>query len=149
MPVHDPERPYSQQDVRNMLMEQLRAGKYTWMRDPEGNPAVQAYGSQSLPSQPVYVHHRPSVVRMQVRFTPRRISLTREEELWRAAETARPGLRAAGVTARRQAGSTQETERDEQWVLTLPESLSEEGYELLKEFAALAGSCMGVDAPDP
>ena len=113
-PGHDPERPYSQRDVQNMLFERLPSGKHCWLRDPEGNPAVQAYGSRHLPSQPVYVNYRPSLVKMQVRFTPRRISPSREEELWQAAEAARGPLRAAGVTARRQAGHTQETERDEQ-----------------------------------
>jgi hypothetical protein len=149
MPIHDPERPYTQRDVQNMLVTRLPSGKkYTWLRDPEGNPAVQAYGSRPLPSQPLYVHYRPSVVKMQLRFTPRRISLTREDEMWQAAEAVRGPLRAAGITARRQPGNTQETERDEQWVLTIPERLSEAGYAALENFVSLAASCMGVETPD-
>jgi hypothetical protein len=148
MPAPDPERPYTQRDVLNMVTGRLPAGKYSWLRDPEGNPAVQAYGSTDLPSQPVYVSHRPSVVRLQLRFTPRRISPSREEELWKAAEAARAPLRAAGISARRQAGNTQETERDEQWVVTLPERLSEAGFEALERFVALAAACMGVEAPE-
>ena len=56
-----------------MLFERLPAGRHTWLRDPEGNADVQAYGTAHLPSQPVYVYYRPSVVKMFVRFTPRRI----------------------------------------------------------------------------
>src|SRR3712207_438011 len=145
MPIQDPERPYTQRDVQNMLFERLPAGKHTWLKDPEGNPAVQAYGSRPLPSQPVYVNYRPSLVKMQVRFTPRRISPTREDELWEAAETARKQLGAAGITARRQPGNTQETERDEQWVVTIPERLSEAGYEALEAFVIMTASCMGVE----
>ncbi|MFN3650208.1 MAG: hypothetical protein ACK47B_11570 [Armatimonadota bacterium] len=144
--MYDPERPYSQRDVMNMLTERLPAGKYTWIRDPEGNPSVQAYGASFLPSQPVYVQYRPSVVKMQLRFTPRRISPSREEELWQAAEAARGALRQAGVSARRQPGRTQETERDEQWVLTIPERLSEAGYDALGDWVALAAGCMGIEA---
>lgn len=147
MPIQDPERPYTQRDVLNMLRERLPAGKHTWISDPEGNPAVQAYGSRSLPSQPVYVNHRPSLVKMQVRFTPRRISLSREDELWQAAEAARGPLRTAGSTARRQPGNTQETERDEQWVVTIPERLSEAGFATLESFVMLAARCMGVEPP--
>lgn len=139
---------YSQREVQNMLFERLPQGKYTWLRDPEGNPGVQAYGSRPLPSQPVYVYYRPSVLKMQVRFTPKRISLTREEELWQAAEAARAPLRAAGSTSRRQKGSTQETERDEQWVVTLPERLGETGYAALERFVVLAASCMGIEPPE-
>jgi hypothetical protein len=146
--MQDPERPYSQREVLNMLFNRLPAAKHTWIRDPEGNPAVQAYGSRPLPSQPVYVNHRPSLVKMQVRFTPRRISPTREDELWQAAEAARGPLRAAGSTARRQMGNTQETERDEQWVVTIPERLSEAGYVALESFVTLAASCMGVEPPE-
>jgi len=148
MPTEDPEPSYSQREVHNMLLNRLPNGKHTWLRDPGGNPAVEAYGSSFLPSQPVYVYHRPSVVKMQVRFTPRRISLTREEELWQAAEAARGPLRAAGSTARRQKGNTQETERDEQWVVTIPERFSERGYVALENFVALAASCMGVEPPE-
>jgi hypothetical protein len=148
MPIPDPERTYTQREVQNMLFHWLPAGKHTWLRDPEGNPAVQAYGSSSLPAQPLYVYYRPSVVKMQVRFTPRRISLSREDELWQAAEAARGPLRAAGSTARRQRGNTQETERDEQWVVTIPERLSEAGYVTLESFVALAASCMGVEPPE-
>lgn len=148
MAIQDPDRPYSQRDVHSMLCTRLPPGKYTWIRDPEGNAAVQAYGSTALPSQPVYVNFRPSVVKMQVRFTPRRISLTREDELWQAAAEAARALRGTGVTARRQAGNTQETERDEQWIVTIPERLSEAGYETLKGFVSLAASCMGVEAPE-
>lgn len=148
MPVEDPERPYSQQDVLNLLFQRLPGEKYNWLRDPEGNPAIQVYGDRFLPSQPLYVNYRPSVVKMQLRFTPRRISLSREEELWQAAEAARVPLRAAGVTARRQKGNTQETERDEQWVVTLPERLSEAGYSVLDSFVVLAASCMGIEQPE-
>jgi hypothetical protein len=148
MPDQDPEPAYTQREVQNMLSSRLPAGKYTWLRDPEGNPAVQAYGSRSLPSQPLYVHFRPSVVKMQLRFTPRRISPSREDELWQAAEAARGPLRAAGSTARRQRGNTQETERDEQWVVTIPERLSEAGYVTLENFVVLAASCMGVEPPE-
>jgi len=145
MPNQDSEPSYSQREVQNMLFERLPGGKYTWIRDPEGNPTVEAYGSRFLPSQPVYVSYRPSVVKMQIRFTPRRISPTREEELWQAAEAMRGPLRAAGSTARRQAGHTQETERDEQWVVTIPERFGEKGYEALKSFVALAAACMGIE----
>jgi hypothetical protein len=148
MPAPEPERPYSQRDVLNMFLRRLPGGKHTWLRDPEGNPAVQVYGSRHLPSQPVYVNHRPSVVKMQVRFTPRRISPSREAELWQAAEAAGPALRGSGITARRQKGNTQETERDEQWVVTLPERLSEAGYEALETFVILTASCMGVEPQD-
>lgn len=148
MPIQNPERPYTQRDVQNMLHERLPGGKHTWLRDPEGNAAVEVYGSRHLPSQPIYVNYRPSVVKMQVRFTPRRISLSRENELWQAAEAARGPLRAAGITARRQKGYTQETERDEQWVVTIPERLSEEGYGALERFVVLVGSCMGVEPPE-
>jgi hypothetical protein len=148
MPTDNSDRPYTQRDVQNMLVGRLPQGKYTWLRDPERNPSVQAYGATFLPSQPVYVNYRPSVVKMQVRFTPRRISLTREEELWQAAEAARAPFRAAGITARRQMGNTQETERDEQWVLTMPERLSEEGYAALEQFVRLAASCMEVETDD-
>ena len=148
MPPQDPERPYTQRDVLNMLLERLPAGKHTWLRDPEGNPAVQAYGSRSLPSQPVYVSYRPSVVKMQVRLTPRRISPSREGELWQAAEAARGAFRAAGISARRQVGSTQETERDEQWVVTIPERLSEAGYVALENLVVLAASLMGVESSE-
>jgi hypothetical protein len=145
VPIQDPERPYTQRDVQNMLVHRLPAGKYTWLRDPERNPAVQAYGCRSLPAQPVYVYYRPSLVKMQLRFTPRRISPSREEELWEAAEAARGILRAAGVSARRQMGNTQETEQDEQWVATIPERLSEAGYAALESFVTLAASGMGVE----
>ena len=148
MPPGDPERPYTQKDVPNTLLERLPAGKYTWLRDPKGNPAVQVYGSRALPSQPVYVSYGPSVVKMQARCTPRRISPSREDELWQAAEAARVPLRAAGITARRQKGYTQETERDEQWVVTVPERLSEAGYVTLESFVTLAASCMGVEPPE-
>jgi hypothetical protein len=146
-----PEQPesctYSQREVQNMLFDRLPQQKYTWLRDPEGNPGVQVYGSRTLPSQPVYLAYRPSLVRMQVRFTPRRISLTREDELWQATEAARGVLRAAGSTARRCLGNTQETERDEQWVVTIPERLGEAGYVALESFVALAAACMGVELP--
>ena len=145
MPLQNPDQPYTQRDVLNMLFDRLPSGKYAWIRDPEGNPAVQAYGSVSLPSQPIYVRHRPSVVKLQVHFTPRRISSLREEELWQAAEAARKPLRAAGITARRQAGNTQETERDEQWVVSIPECISEAGYDALAEFVEFAASLMGVE----
>ncbi|MCC2668364.1 MAG: hypothetical protein K0Q72_835 [Armatimonadetes bacterium] len=148
MATQDPERPYTQRDVQNMLMERLPGGKHTWIRDPEGNPAVQAYGATYLPSQPVYLYYRPSVVKMMVRFTPRRISLTREAELWEAAEAVRAPLRKAGITARRQKGNTQETEREEQWVVSIPERLTEDGYETLETFVMLAASCMGVETED-
>jgi hypothetical protein len=148
MPIQDRELTYTQREVQNMLLERLPAGKHSWLKDPEGNPAVQAYGSRSLPSQPLYVYYRPSLVKMQVRFTPRRISPSREDELWQAADAARGPLRAAGSTARRQAGTTQETERDEQWVVTIPERLSEAGYVTLENFVMLAASCMGVEPPE-
>ena len=144
MPPIDPDRPYTQRDVLSMLQDRLPGGKYNWIRDPEGNPAIQAYGDRFLPAQPIYVNHRPSVVKMQIKFTPRRISLTREAELWEAAEASRGVLKAAGITCRRQAGNTQETERDEQWVVTLPERTSEAGYEALAVFAEMAAECMGV-----
>jgi hypothetical protein len=147
MSDHPETHTYSQREVQNMLFSRLPPGKHAWFRDPGGNPAVQAYGSSFLPSQPVYLHYRPSLVKMQVRFTPRRISLTREEELWQAAEAARRPLRAAGSTARRQAGNTQETERDEQWVVTIPERLGEAGYEALENFVALVACCLGA-APE-
>jgi hypothetical protein len=145
----DVDRPYTQRDVQNMLFERLPAGRHTWIRDPERLSAdVQAYGSTHLPSQPVYVYYRPSVVKMLVRFTPRRISPSREEEVWEAAEAARRALRAGGVSARRQKGNTQETERDEQWVVTIPERLSEAAHDTLAAFVTFAAGCMGVETPD-
>lgn len=144
MSTEDPEPTYSQREVLNMLQHRLSSGTLAWIRDPEGNPAVQAYGSRSLPSQPVYVSYRPNVVKMQVRFTPRRISLSREAELWQAAEAARKPLRAAGSTARRAPGNTQETERDEQWIVTIPERLSETGYVALEGFVNLVAACLGL-----
>jgi hypothetical protein len=144
----DPERPYTQRDVQNMLFERLPAGLHSWLRDPEGNPDVQAYGWTHWPSQPVYVYYRPSVVKMRVSFTPRRVSPTREPELWEAAERAARTLRGEGVSARRQAGRTQETERDEQWVLTIPERLSESAYDTLATFVTFTAECMGLEAPD-
>lgn len=148
MPVQDSEPTYSQREVQTMLVNRLPPGKYTWIRDPEGNPTVQAYGERCLPAQPVYVSYRPSVVKMQLRFTPRRISPSREEELWRAAEAARVPLRSAGSTARRQMGRTQETERDEQWVVNIPERLGETGFAALEAFVALAAACMGIETPE-
>jgi len=144
----DPERPYTQRDVQNMLFERLPAGRHTWIRDPEGNPDIQAYGSAYWPSQPVYVYYRPSVVKMRISFPPRRISPVREQELWQAAESVSRALRGEGVQARRQTGKTQETERDEQWVLTIPERLSEAAYDTLAEFVGLAAECMGLEEPD-
>ncbi len=144
MTSRDSERPYTQRDVQNLLFERLPAGQHTWIRDPEENPDVQAYGSTYWPAQPVYVYYRPSVVKMRVSFTPRRISPTREQELREAAETARRSLRGEGVQARRQAGNTQETERDEQWVVTIPERLSETAYDTLAAWIALTAQCMGV-----
>jgi hypothetical protein len=142
------ERPYTQRDVQNLLFERLPARQHTWIRDPEENPDVQAYGTAHLPSQPIYVYYRPSVVKMIVRFTPRRISPSREEKLWEAAEATRRALRGEGVTARRQRGNTQETERDEQWVVTIPERLSETAYNTLAAFVTLAAVCMGIAATD-
>ena len=148
MPKQDPERPYTQRDVQNMLFERLPAGQHSWIRDPGGSPDIQAYGSPHWPSQPVYIYYRPSVVKMRVSFTPRRISPVREQELWDAAEQAGRALRAEGVPARRQAGNTQETERDEQWVVTIPERLSETAYDTLAAFVTLAAQCMGIEAAD-
>jgi hypothetical protein len=145
MSPRDTQRPYTQRDVQNLLFERLPAGRHAWLRDPEGNPDVQAYGLPHWPAQPVYVYYRPSVVKMRVSFTPRRISPIREGELWDAAETARLALRGEGVSARRQTGRTQETERDEQWVLTIPERLSESAFETLAAFIGLAAECMGVE----
>jgi hypothetical protein len=144
----DLERPYTQRDVQNMLFERLPAGQHGWIRDPGGNPDVQAYGSPHWPSQPIYLYYRPSVVKMRVSFTPRRISPTREQELWEAAERTRRALRSEGVQGRRQTGNTQETERDEQWVVTIPERLSETAYDTLATFVAFTAQCMGVEAPD-
>ena len=45
-------------------------------------------------------------------------------------------------------GKTQETERDEQWVVTIPERLSETAYETLAAFVRLAAECMGVEGPE-
>jgi len=131
-----------------MLFERLPAGRHTWIRDPGGDADVQAYGSAYWPSQPVCVYYRPSVVKMRVSFTPRRISPVREQELWEAAETASRTLRSEGVNGRRQTGKTQETERDEQWVVTIPERLSETAYETLAAFVGLAAECMGVEGPE-
>jgi len=131
-----------------MLFERLPAGQHSWLRDPEGNPDVQAYGSTHWPSQPVYVYYRPSVVKMRLSFTPRRISPVREQALWEAAENARRTLRAEGVSARRQPGNTQETERDEQWVVTVPETLSETAYDTLSGFVSFAAECMGLEASE-
>lgn len=148
MPPPDPDRPYTQRDVQNMLQERLPGGNYNWIRDPERNPAVQAYGSSHLPAQPVYLSYRPSVVKLQVKFTPRRISPTREEELWQAAEATRAPLKGSGVTSRRQKGNTQETERDEQWVVNVPERMSEAAYETLKGFVLLVADCFGLEAEE-
>lgn len=148
MPKPDPERPYTQRDVQNMLFERLPAGRHCWLRDPEGNPNVQVYGSPHWPAQPVYVYYRPSVVKMRVSFTPRRISSIREADVWEAAEKARLALRGEGVLARRQRGNTQETERDEQWVVTIPERLSEAAYDTLAAFVDFAANCMGAPAAD-
>jgi hypothetical protein len=148
MARRDPARPYTQRDIQNMLFERLPAGRHTWIRDPEGEADVQAYGSAYWPSQPVYLFYRPSVVKMRVSFTPRRISPVREEELWAAVDNASRTLRAEGVAGRRQTGKTQETERDQQWVVTIPESLSETAYDTLAEFVTLAARCMGVERAD-
>src|SRR4051794_7364570 len=110
----DRDHPFTQRDVQNMLIERLPSGHHSWMRDPGGKPDVQAYGSPHWPSQPLYLYYRPSVVKMRVSFTPRRISATREAEVWEATERTRGVLRAEGIAARRQVGNTQETERDEQ-----------------------------------
>jgi hypothetical protein len=131
-----------------MLFERLPAGRHSWIRDPEGSPDVQAYGSSYWPSQPVYLFYRPSVVKMRVSFTPRRISPVREQELWDAADRASRALRSEGVAGRRQTGKSQETERDEQWVVIVPERLSETAYDTLVAFVGLAAECMGVEAPD-
>jgi hypothetical protein len=148
MSKQDPKRPYTQRDIQNMLFERLPAGRHSWIRDPGGDPNVQAYGSSHWPSQPVYLYYRPSVVKMRVSFTPRRISPIREAELWEAAERAGRTLRGEGISARRQAGSTQETERDEQWVVTISERLSETAYDTLAALVAFTAECMGAGAPD-
>lgn len=148
MPKPDPERPYTQRDVQNMLFERLPAGQHSWLRDPEGNADIQAYGSPHWPAQPVYVYYRPSVVKMRVSFTPRRISPIQEQKVWEAAENARLSFRGEGVSCRRQKGNTQETERDEQWVVTVPERLSENAYDTLAAFVGFAAECMGLPAPD-
>jgi hypothetical protein len=148
MARRDPARPYTQRDIQNMLFERLPAGRHTWIRDPEGEADVQAYGSAYWPSQPVYVFYRPSVVKMRISFTPRRISPIREEELWEAVDRASRTLRGEGVHGRRQTGKTQETERDQQWVVTIPECLSEIAYDTLAAFVRLAAECMGVEGPD-
>jgi len=147
MANRDSDRPYTQRDIQNMLLERLPAGQHHWMRDPGGNRDVQAYGSPHWPSQPLYVYYRPSVVKMRVSFTPRRISSTRELELWETAERTRDALRKEGVHCRRQVGNTQETERDEQWTVTIPERLSETAYDTLATFVALTAECMGVGEP--
>ena len=144
----DPQRPYTQRDIQNLLFERLPAGQHGWIRDPGGDPNVQAYGSSYWPSQPVYLYYRPSVVKMRISFTPRRISSTREPELWEAAEKAARALRGEGVSGRRQTGNTQETERDEQWVVTIPERLSETAYDTLADFVTFTAHCMGVESPD-
>jgi hypothetical protein len=131
-----------------MLFERLPAGRHHWMRDPEGNPDVQCYGAPHWPSQALYAYYRPSVVKMRLSFTPRRISLLREQELWEAAERAGIALRGEGIRARRQAGNTQETERDEQWVVTVPERLSETAYDTLAAFVDFAAECMRAGEPE-
>jgi hypothetical protein len=143
----DPQRPFTQRDVQNMLFERLPAARHSWIRDPGGNPDILAYGSPHWPSQPLYLYYRPSVVKMQVLFTPRRISPTREQELWEAAEQTGRALSGEGVRARRQTGRTQETERDEQWVVTIPECLSETAYGALADFVFYTAECMGVETP--
>lgn len=148
MSKRDPERPYTQRDVQNMLFERLPAGQHSWLRDPEGNADVHAYGSPHWPAQPVYVYYRPSVVKMRVSFTPRRISPVHEQELWQSAEQAGRALRGEAVGSRRQTGRTQDTERDEQWVVTVPERLSEAAYDTLAAFVTFAARCMGVPVPD-
>ncbi len=138
--------PYTQRDVQNMLFERLPAAELPWIRDPGGSPDILAYGSPRILGIAVYLYYRPSVVKMQVFFTPRRISPTREQELWEAAEQTGRALRGEGVKARRQTGRTQETERDEQWVVTIPERLSEAAYDTLAAFVAFTAECMGVEA---
>jgi hypothetical protein len=144
----DPERPYTQREVQNLLFERLPAGRHCWIRDPEGNPDIQSYGSSHWPSQPLYVYYRPSVVKMRLSFTPRRISPTREHELWEAVEHTTLALRGEGIRSRRQAGTTQETEWDEQWVVTIPERLSETAYDTLATFVDFAAECMGAGELD-
>ena len=85
-------------------------------------------------------------LRHRLKAVPR-LSLTRENDLWQAAEQCQSALRREGIRGRRQAGSTQETERDEQWVVTIPERLSEAAYDTLATFVAFAAECMGVDEP--
>ena len=146
MPLQDPERPYTQPDVRNMLDQRLPAGKHTWLRDPEGNPAVQAdqadvpafaAGLSRLPAQ-----RRPDAGAL---YAAADLAVARGRAVAGRRGGARPAARVREHRASRERGTTQETERDEQWVVTIPERLSEAGYAALESFVTLVASCMGVD----
>jgi hypothetical protein len=139
------ERPYSQREVRNHVVARLEPGRHTWIDDPGGARDTLAYGSRSWPSQLVYVIHKPSTLDLRLIFTPRRISLTREAELWEAAELCRGALRKNKVSSRRRMGNTEETERDEQYVVDVPaEGMTEEAFDALDAFLGQVAECLEV-----
>jgi hypothetical protein len=142
------ERPYSQREVRNHVVARLGPGQHTWIDDPGGARDTLAYGSRWWPSQLVYVIYRPSTLDLRLIFTPERISLTRAEELWEAAEQCRKVLQQNGISSRRQMGNTEETERDTQYRVNIPaEGITEEAFEALDHFLALVAECAGVAEP--
>jgi hypothetical protein len=131
--------------VRNHVVARLPAGAHTWIDDPGGARDTLAYGSRSWPSQLVYVIYKPSTLDLRLLFTPQRISLAREEELWEAAEACRVALRRSGVSSRRRMGNTEETERDAQYMVNVPaEGITEEAFEALDTFLTRVASCAGV-----
>jgi hypothetical protein len=137
------EQPCSQREVRNHVVARLEPGRHTWIDDPGGARDTLAYGSRSWPSQLVYVIYKPSTLDLRLIFTPRRISLTREADLWEAADHCRIALRKSGVSSRRRMGNTEETERDEQYVVNVPaEGMTEEAFEALDAFLARVAECV-------
>jgi hypothetical protein len=141
-------RPFSQREVQNHLLARLRPGQHSWIDDPAGARDTIAYGLRHWPSQLVYVISKPSTLDLRLIFTPQRISLTRETELWEAAEGCRKALRKEGVSSRRRTGNTEETERDSQYVIDIPaEGLTEEAFDTLDAFLIFVAECLGVGEP--
>jgi hypothetical protein len=144
-----PEKPYSQREVRNHVVARIGPGEHTWIADPEDDRNTLAYGSRFLPSQLIYVIHKPSTLDLRLLFTPYRISITREAELWAAADACRALLRRHGVSSRRRMGNTEETERDAQFAVNIPaEGITEEAFDALDAFLTLVAECAGVAEPD-
>ena len=60
-----------------------------------------------------------------------------------------PLIRDVSDTARWMAAyRAQETERDEQWVVTIPERFSETAYDTMTDFVAFTAQCMGAETSD-